>query len=164
MRLKRRTQLCAFVLGCAAVALCVGVLFDAERATAAITEEERAIRRAALDYIEAQHKVDGARMERSVHPLLVKRAVYANRKSGKQFLLDTTSERMIQLAETYNRAGDKFPKKPKKEVIIFDRVDSAASVKLIADEWIDYMHLAKLNGQWKVVNVLWQYHDVKRHR
>jgi hypothetical protein len=22
--------------------------------------------------------------------------------------------------------------------------------------WIDYMHMAKWNGQWKIVNVLWE--------
>lgn len=36
----------------------------------------------------------------------------------------------------------------------------AASIKLIADEWIDYMHLVKLNGSWKIINVLWQYNHV----
>jgi hypothetical protein len=29
-------------------------------------------------------------------------------------------------------------------------------VKLVAGDWVDYMHLAKWNGQWKIVNVLWQ--------
>lgn len=40
----------------------------------------------------------------------------------------------------------------------------AASVKLTADEWIDYMHLYKNDrNEWKILNVLWQYHDVNRH-
>ncbi len=37
-------------------------------------------------------------------------------------------------------------------------IDQTASVKLIAEWGIDYMHLAKYEGQWKIVNVLWQSH------
>ncbi len=22
--------------------------------------------------------------------------------------------------------------------------------------WIDYLHVARINGQWKIVNVLWE--------
>jgi hypothetical protein len=33
---------------------------------------------------------------------------------------------------------------------------NAASVKVIASEWIDYLHMAKVNGQWVIVNVLWE--------
>lgn len=70
---------------------------------------------------------------------------------------------MILLAETYNENGDRFPEVPKKDVIILDASDKTASVKLIADDWIDYMHIIKLNGQWKIVNVLWQFHDSSKH-
>ncbi len=37
-------------------------------------------------------------------------------------------------------------------------IDQTASVKLIAEWGIDYMHLAKYDGRWKIVNVLWQSH------
>jgi len=70
---------------------------------------------------------------------------------------------MILLAETYNEAGDKFPENPQKEVIILDIFDKTASVKLIADDWIDYMHIVKLNGRWQLVNVLWQFKDSSKH-
>ncbi|WP_262482438.1 nuclear transport factor 2 family protein [Aquimarina macrocephali] len=70
---------------------------------------------------------------------------------------------MVILSEFYNRNGDKFPENPKKEVIILDVFDKTASVKLIADEWIDYMHIVKINGTWKIVNVLWQFNDSSKH-
>lgn len=25
-----------------------------------------------------------------------------------------------------------------------------------AGEWIDYMHLARVDGEWKIVNVAWE--------
>nr|WP_310741892.1 hypothetical protein [Pseudoalteromonas sp. SG41-6] len=37
-------------------------------------------------------------------------------------------------------------------------------MKLTVDDWIDYMHLYKNeNKEWKIINVLWQYHDPKKH-
>lgn len=30
-----------------------------------------------------------------------------------------------------------------------------ARVKVDADSWIDYMHLARSDGRWKIVDVLW---------
>jgi hypothetical protein len=29
-------------------------------------------------------------------------------------------------------------------------------VKIVASEWIDYLEVAKFNGKWKIVNVLWE--------
>jgi len=66
--------------------------------------------------------------------------------------------------QSYNRDGDKFPATPRKTVEILDVQASVASVKLTADEWIDYMHLVKINDQWTVINVLWAYHDQDLHR
>jgi hypothetical protein len=42
------------------------------------------------------------------------------------------------------------------EVIILDVLTETASVKTISPEFIDYIHLAKINGQWRIVNVLWE--------
>jgi hypothetical protein len=40
--------------------------------------------------------------------------------------------------------------------VILDVYENAASVKVVASDWIDYLHLAKWNGSWKIVNVLWE--------
>jgi len=71
---------------------------------------------------------------------------------------------MMILAESYNKKKDKFPAVPKKEIKFLDVPDRTASVKLIADEWIDYIHVVKLNGAWKIINVLWQYNDSERYK
>ena len=121
------------------------------------------IKQAALDYIESQHNLKPGQFERSAHPRMVKRTFWTNKKTGKEYLGETFTDAMILLAETYNQNGDKFPENPKKEVIILDVFDKTASVKLIADEWIDYMHIVKLNGKWQIVNVLWQFNDASKH-
>ncbi|MFN3852602.1 MAG: nuclear transport factor 2 family protein [Spirosomataceae bacterium] len=126
-------------------------------------QDTLAIKQAALDYIESQHNLNPQQMERCLHPRMVKRTFWKDKATGKDYVRETTTESMILLAESYNKNGDKFPKSPKKDVILLDVSERSASVKLVADEWIDYMHIVKLNGTWKIINVLWQFNDVKQH-
>ncbi|WP_166920513.1 nuclear transport factor 2 family protein [Flavobacterium poyangense] len=122
------------------------------------------IKRAALDYIESQHVPNPGQMERALHPRMVKRTFWTDKTTNKDYVRETTTESMVILAESYNKKGDKFPPSPKKEVKFLDVSERTASLKLIADEWIDYMHLTKLNGSWKIINVLWQFNDVNKHK
>lgn len=126
-------------------------------------QDTLAIKQVALDYIEAQHHLKPEQFERAAHPRMVKRTFWKDKKANKEYLRETFTDAMILLAETYNLKGDKFPKKPKKEVVILDIFDKTASIKLIADEWIDYMHIVKLNGEWQIINVLWQFNDSSKH-
>ena len=121
------------------------------------------IKQVALDYIESQHNMKPEQFERAAHPRMVKRTFWVDKKSQKEYLRETFRDAMILLAETYNQNGDRFPKDPKKEVVILDVYDKTASVKLIADDWIDYMHIVKLNGRWQLVNVLWQFKEASKH-
>lgn len=126
-------------------------------------EDSLMVKQVALDYIEAQHKVQPEQFERAAHPRMVKRTFWTNKQTKKEYLRETFTDAMVLLAASYNVDGDKFPDKPKKEVIILDMYDKTASVKLVADDWIDYMHIVKLNGEWKLVNVLWQFNDSSTH-
>jgi hypothetical protein len=127
-------------------------------------EDSMAIRQAALDYIESQHKPNPQQFAKSSHPRLVKRTFWKDKATGKDFLYETTQEQMVLTAESYNKKGDKFPAQPKKEVKILDIYQRTASVKLTADDWIDYLHLVKLNGKWEIVNVVWQLNDSRKHQ
>lgn len=122
------------------------------------------IRQVTLDYIESQHKPNPPQMEKALHPRMVKRTFWKDKATGKDYLRETTTESMVLLAESYNKSDDKFPALPRKDVKLLDVSERTASVKLIADDWIDYLHVVKLNGTWKIINVLWQYHDAKKHQ
>lgn len=121
------------------------------------------IQRVSLAYIESQHQPNAALMQGALHPRIVKRSVFKHKATGKDFVSEYFAENLVLLAESYNRKGDKFPKSPRKEVKLLDVSAKTASVKLIADEWIDYMHIVKVNGEWKIINVLWQYNKVSEH-
>jgi len=78
--------------------------------------------------------------------------------------METSRNTMLRVAKNYNKSGTNFPNSPRIEVEIFDIDERVASVKLTADDWIDYMHLVKTeSGNWKILNVLWQYHDTSKH-
>ena len=53
--------------------------------------------------------------------------------------------------------GGKKPESQRQEdVTILDRFQNAAMVKIVANDWVDYLQVAKFNGQWKIINVLWE--------
>jgi len=43
-----------------------------------------------------------------------------------------------------------------KDVTILDVLGNAATVKLEMRDWIDYLHVGKVNGKWVIINVLWE--------
>jgi hypothetical protein len=44
----------------------------------------------------------------------------------------------------------------KSEVKILDVFGNAASARIDAGAWIDYLHLSKTGDRWQIVNVLWE--------
>ncbi len=42
------------------------------------------------------------------------------------------------------------------KVEVFDVLDQTAAAKLTALWGVDYLHLAKFEGEWKILQVLWQ--------
>jgi len=118
--------------------------------------DREAVRQAALDYVEGIYNVEPSRIERSVHPKLAKLGFYRGPKDDAYRPGSTmTFERLVEVAKNYNKEG-KLPKDAPKEVTILDVLDQTATVKLVAEWGIDYMHLAKFDGKWMIVNVLWQ--------
>ena len=117
--------------------------------------EKEAVKQAVLDYVEGIYEVDHKRIERSVHPELAKRGFYVKKGDTAYTGTPMTFAQLVELAKTYNKGG-RVPKDAPKEVVIYDVLDQTASAKLTAVWGIDYMHLAKYDGKWMIVNILWQ--------
>ena len=129
-----------------------------------LSQVEQAIKRAVLDYIESQIQVKPELMARGLDKALAKRTYWRD-EAGNEKIVETSHDFMVELANWYNKKGDKFSADPRIEIDIYDIDQRVASVKLTVDKWIDYMHLYQNDqGQWKVLNVLWQYHDTNRHQ
>ncbi len=120
------------------------------------TNDSIEIKKTALDYIEGYYYADEARMERALHPELAKRTVFKNKK-GKEVLHPLAAEKLIEYTAKKEDDSEKNGKL-KTKVLIYDIFEGTATAKVETNffPFIDYMHLAKINGEWKIVNVLWK--------
>lgn len=117
--------------------------------------DDAAINKAALDYIEGWYTADAARMERALHPDLAKRIVMTNPQNGRNAVNHQSAMTLVQ--GTRAGGGSKTPAdRQMKEVTVLDRFNNAAVAKIVASDWIDYLQLGKVNGEWKIINVLWE--------
>jgi len=124
------------------------------QSTSGSEADRAAIKQTALDYIEGWYEGDAERMERALHPELAKRIVRTNAQG--QSRLDQMSA-MTLVMYTRRGGGKQTPKeKQQKDVTILDVFENAACAKVIASEWVDYLQLARSNGRWVIVNVLWE--------
>jgi hypothetical protein len=134
--------------------------FPASAQTKVSDEDKAAITNTALDYIEGWYEGNAERMERALHPDLAKRIVRTNDKN--QSRLDQMSA-MSLVQAVRSGYGKNTPKeRQQKDVTILDVYENTASVKLVAADWIDYLHIAKFSGRWVIVNVLWELKPPKK--
>lgn len=114
-----------------------------------------AITNTALDYLEGWYDGNAKRMERALHPKLAKRLVAENPENGQAYLVQTSALELVQ--QTRRGGGGNIPEAERRtEVAILDIYGNAASVRVDAGGWVDYMHMGKWNGEWKIVNVFWE--------
>ncbi len=113
-------------------------------------EDAAAIKQTALDYIEGWYEGNAERMQRALHPDLAKRIV-----TQKNTVNSMTAQTLIE--QTRKGGGkDTPPERQQKDVTILDVFEKAASVKVVASDWIDYMQMGKVDGRWVIINVLWE--------
>jgi len=119
------------------------------------SDDNESIKKAALDYIEGWYAGDAARMERALHPELAKRMISTDPKTGRSQFNHMGAMALVQ--RTRDGGGKKTPPdRQTKEITILDRYNNVAVVKIVASDWIDYLEVAKFNGDWKIINVLWE--------
>ena len=136
------------------VAILLGMLGLAAPVRAQSEADTTAIKATALDYLDGYYQSDAARMERALHPDLAKRIVTKNPQTGKDRLDEMSALRLVQLAR--GGGGTKIPKESQqRDVTILDVYEGMASVKIVWSGWVDYVHMAKFDGRWVIVNVLW---------
>lgn len=137
------------LLGCLALAHPVA----AQRATAA---DSAAVHRAALDYLEGFYEGADEKLRRAVHPE-VRKYGYARQGPGAAYRGSAmTFERMFEFAASVRAGRNLPPEGAPKEVILLDVQDQTAAVKVVAWWGQDYFQLARIDGRWMIVHVLWQ--------
>jgi hypothetical protein len=123
--------------------------------------DSAAVRATALDYIEGWYEGNAERMARALHPDLAKRIVAPG--SAGAIVRNMTAE---QLTQATAGGGGRMtpPDNQRKDVTIFDIYGGAASVKIVAGDWIDYLHIGKVDDRWVIINVLWEFTEEAKAR
>ena len=138
-------------LAAAALAAAMMIPATSQAQTAA---DSAAIRATALDYIEGWYEGNAERMERAVHPDLAKRIINTDPR-GRNVLGHQSAMTLVQ--NTRRGGGRETPRAEQRtDVRILDVFGNSASVRVDAGGWIDYLHIARWNGRWVIVNVLWE--------
>jgi hypothetical protein len=118
------------------------------------TDENRAITTVAQNYMDAYYTADPALMQRSLHPDFHKRTLRTI--NGQTQITEDTVQSMMEGVSL--GSGKDIPRDQRvRNIQVLDVYRDAASVKVVTGRWIDYMHLSKLNGEWRVLDVVLQY-------
>ena len=135
--------------------LLLAVLAVPAVARAQTAADSSAIRATALDYVEGWYEGDGERMARAVHPELVKRIVVSDSATKRSVIDNMGATALVNGAR--RGWGKEIPAaRRQKDITILDIFGNAASVKAVMAGWIDYLHIARVDGRWVIVNVLWE--------
>ncbi len=117
--------------------------------------EKEAVIAAAMDYIEGAHEGNAARTERSVHTELCKVSVRKIPQTGKDVLYKAGFSRLAELVR-----ANQVPLAPEErdiKITVFTVREGLACVLATSAAFYDYLQLAKIDGTWKLINVLWRY-------
>ncbi len=107
------------------------------------------------DYVLALYDVEPERIARSVDTLLHKIGYY-DYKEKSYNNIPMSYQKLYDLSARWNAKGDQANAESPKRIDIYEVHDKTASAKLTAEWGIDFMHLSKIDGKWKIVNIMWQ--------
>jgi hypothetical protein len=118
--------------------------------------DKAAIKQAAMDYVDGFYSSSVERLEKALHPNL--QQVTLRTLPGGQTMLDFNGAAFNLKEYAAAGLGGKPAEERKIEVSIFDVYENIATVKIDSTDFLDYAHVAKINGEWRIINVLWLPH------
>lgn len=136
--------ICLFVLPLCAQA---GEVSDADKA---------AIKQAAMDYVDGFYSSSVERLDKALHPNLQKVTLHTL-PTGRTLLdFNGVAANLKEYASA--GLGGKKAEERNIEVTIFDVFNNIATIRIDSAEFLDYAHVALINGEWKIINILWAPH------
>jgi hypothetical protein len=117
-------------------------------------DDHAAVEAVARDYFEGWFAGDAQRMDRALHPALVKRA---EPRATATELPAVTKERMLELTAAGEGADDVGD--GRLEVRVDDIHGNIASVTVRGGVYREYLQLVRTSEGWKIANSLWAFDD-----
>ena len=120
--------------------------------------EKDLIEKTILNYIENFFENNFDEMNKSLHPRLSKRGLNPDGTMSE----DLPPEKLKALLSTNPRFEKKHQYNIVKDITIYENMASASlKTGYPKTRWVEYIHLAKQNGQWKIINVFWDFEKKK---
>jgi len=115
---------------------------------------EDAVRSVVMDYVEGWFDGDAGRIERALHPELVKRC--RGIEGDDPDALETLSAREM-IDATADGEGRREDAADRRIEIRIDYLSGGvASVQCFCHRYVDLLHLIDLTDGWKIVNAAWR--------
>jgi hypothetical protein len=119
--------------------------------------EVRAIWKAITDYMECWYGVGYEKLPAAIHPAIYKRKYDINLNTEKPVIKEVTASQLIETARYLGEEGKEFAYSEWiNDITIFDVFQNIASAKAVGDGWVDYIHLANIDGGWKIMHILFE--------
>lgn len=109
------------------------------------------IERAARDYIEGFVTGDAERHLGAYHPECVKRRLTTDAETGVTEQVVLSPQTMADYAATGETVIEDCPA----EVFIDDVFEDIAAVRIYSCRWVDFVHVVKARGEWRLLHVTW---------
>ena len=110
-----------------------------------------------VQMIEGWYGVDASKLDDLLHAQFIKQGVLVSPSTGKTV---TTAHDKAQFIEV---VGSDREKRPQSEwdisVETVDLVGDIATVRVTSADLIDVCQLGKVDGEWKIINVIWTFRD-----
>jgi hypothetical protein len=112
--------------------------------------DEAVIKATVLDYFEGWFEGDVTRMERALHPRLAKRspADIGRDEDTARTMIEATAKGLGRSRDSDSRQID---------VDVVEIYKGIATVVVHSNVYREYLHLARTDGEWRIVNALWEF-------
>lgn len=120
-------------------------------ARAAPHADVEAVKRVAREYIDSYVRGDAARHAAVYHPECLKRRFVTDESSGVTELVTLSPQVMAD----YATASGPMDGECETEVVIDDISEDMASVRIYSCRWIDFAHVVRARGEWRLFHVTW---------
>ncbi|MFY9243652.1 MAG: nuclear transport factor 2 family protein [Polaribacter sp.] len=125
------------------------------------TIETTAIEKTINNYIENFFENNFDLMNESLHPRLAKRGLNLDSTLSDDF----PPEKLKELMMTKQKFEVKHQNNVVEDIIIYGDMASASLRTGYPNlRWTEYIHLVKQDGDWKIINVFWEYEKVENKK
>ena len=121
------------------------------------TPDSTAIKETVANYIEGWYSADADRMAKALHPELAKRGIRQGKEGQNTQIMKADFNNMVAWTKGKPNEIKANPAvKNTLSIIIREIGKNIADVKCVSPDFIDYLHLGRINGEWKILNAIWE--------